>query len=916
MGWTRAWSGLRARLLAVAAGVVGVGILGVAAAVPGTASATSTCSLGNGIKHVVILQFDNVHSERDNPDVPSDLEQLPALRGFITGNGTLLSNDHTVLISHTSGGIISTETGLYPDKNGITVGNSYLFSNPSTTSGSTFSSAFKYWTDPSGTADMKPTLITTGGKNTPAPWVPYTSHGCDFAGVGAADMELENTSSDVTQAFPGGLPSGLKNATDIEGLAIHCSQADSTTGGVCANGETDTLGDEPGGYTGYKALYGAFQVNPFVTTGSFAGGQSTTFNPVYDVFAPDADNTGADATSVDNLPADTAGGIPPNSFSGYQPSGAPGQTSTSPIIDSSSHVGFPGFDGMEANNALGYTAAIQEAGIPVTYTYISDVHDDHYDQNGGNAFGPGEAGMEAQLQEYNAAFTAFFQRLANDGINKTNTLFLVTVDEGDHFAGGAPLNPGCNGVATPCVYTNPTTHARNVGEVQVDLNTLIKGTTGDSTVFDEDSDDAPEIMIKNQPDPSSSAVRTLEREMAGMSEFDLITDGPEPITDNIADQQELQILHMINADPLRTPSFVLFGNDDFFLDDGFDDPCPTVGLDPGCARQPGGFAWNHGDDQPDIASTWQGWVGPGIQNLGTTDSVWTDHTDAQPTILSLTGLSDDYTPDGRAISQIMTAAATPAAIAADPFDYDSLAAAYKQLDAPFGQFARESLTVSTKAVSTSSPSDATYQAWNAQLAACQALRAPLVSQMNATLNSAAFSSSFTIDPLGAQSLTEQANELITDMHQLAGDATPPNYDLCGGTPPNPTGPQGPPGPAGPQGPAGPAGPAGSAGPTGPAGPAGPAGPQGKQGPPGKTPKIICTVEIKHNQIINVFCVSVGFSRDARAVVALSRGKQIVGWGNGQLSHKITLHHRARLHGKYVVTVMAVGGPRTKVKVRF
>jgi hypothetical protein len=145
------------------------------------------------------------------------------------------------------------------------VGNTYVFSNPSTTSGSGFSPAFKYWTDPaSASADPKPTLITTGGKNTPAPWVPYTSHGCDFAGVGAADMELENTTSDVTQAFPGGLPTSLTNSptgtTNVDGLAIHCSQADSTAGGACANGENDTLPDEPSGYNGFKARYGAFQV--------------------------------------------------------------------------------------------------------------------------------------------------------------------------------------------------------------------------------------------------------------------------------------------------------------------------------------------------------------------------------------------------------------------------------------------------------------------------------------------------------------------------------------------------------------------------------------------------------------------------------------------------------------------------------
>jgi hypothetical protein len=683
-------SRVRARmsLWAVGLGAFGLSALGLSALSPGAALAAGTCSLPNGVHHVVILQFDNVHSERDNPNVPSDLEQMPALRSFITGNGTLLTNDHTVLISHTSGGIVSTETGLYPDRNGITVGNTYVFSEPSQASGSGFSSAFKYWTDPtSGTADNKPTLITTGGKNTPAPWVPYTSHGCDFAGIGAADMELENTSSDVTQAFPGGLPAGLKNATDIEGLAIHCSQADSTGSGTCANGEADTLPDEPGGYNGFKALFGAFQVNPFLTTGSYAGSQSTTFNPVFDVFAPDATNTthdGLDPAPVKDLPADTAAGIPPNSFTSFD-----GTTPTSQIEDSTGEVGFPGFDGTEANNALGYTAAAQEAGIPVTYTYLSDVHDDHYDQNKGDAFGPGEAGMEAQLKEYNAAFSAFFQRLAADGINKTNTMFLVTVDEGDHFSGGQPLNPGCDGVNTPCVYTNSATSARNVGEVDVNLNTLVHGTTGDNTVFDEDSDDAPEIMIKNQPAPGASTTRNLEREMSGLSEFDPITDGPLPIADNVADQQELQILHMVNADPLRTPSFALFGNDDFFFDDGFEVPCPTPGLDAGCAQQDGGFAWNHGDDQPQIASTWPS--SESIVGARRCDRSRSLHPCRGSGCPGRPSLSDDYTPDGRAISQIMTPADTPAPIAADPSDYDALSTAYKQLDAPFGEFGRDSL---------------------------------------------------------------------------------------------------------------------------------------------------------------------------------------------------------------------------------
>src|SRR6476619_3167632 len=62
-----------------------------------------TCQLGNKgkVKHVIYLQFDNVHFLRDNPNVPSDLEQMPHLLKFLKDNGTLDTNDHTILISHT-----------------------------------------------------------------------------------------------------------------------------------------------------------------------------------------------------------------------------------------------------------------------------------------------------------------------------------------------------------------------------------------------------------------------------------------------------------------------------------------------------------------------------------------------------------------------------------------------------------------------------------------------------------------------------------------------------------------------------------------------------------------------------------------------------------------------------------------------
>src|SRR5580704_16582214 len=308
-------------LLPVLAGAVAILVTGAGAASPAVASpaapspvvarsAASACKLGNGINHVIILQFDNVHNELDNPCVPSDLVQIPALRNFLVDNGTLLTNDHTVLISHTSDGITSTETGLYPDREGVTVGNSYQYFDPSydassgsNVGGSGYTSAFKYWTDtvaapnpkyddqgdttynndttPPGTTGTA--NASNGTTNTPAPWAPYTSAGCDFAGIGSANMEFENDTTDISNVFGSGSTQAAfgnwsystayeqkfsagsnLGTTDFEGLAIHCSLADSQPGKLCSTangGAPDVLPDEPGGYDNYNALFGAVNVN-------------------------------------------------------------------------------------------------------------------------------------------------------------------------------------------------------------------------------------------------------------------------------------------------------------------------------------------------------------------------------------------------------------------------------------------------------------------------------------------------------------------------------------------------------------------------------------------------------------------------------------------------------------------------------
>ena len=86
----------------------------------------------------------------------------------------------------------------------------------------------------------------------------------------------------------------------------------------------------------------------------------------------------------------------------------------------------------------------------------------------------------------------------------------------------------------------------------------------------------------------------------------------------------------------------LFADPDWFFFSTAGVVCPTPAT---CAfippRSSQSFAWNHGDIQDEIASTWVGYVGPGIKAAGQVGDTWTDHTDVRPTTLSLLGLTDD-----------------------------------------------------------------------------------------------------------------------------------------------------------------------------------------------------------------------------------------------------------------------------------
>jgi hypothetical protein len=664
-------------------------------------------SKNNRIQHVVYLQFDNVHLRRDNPNVPSDLEQMPNLLNFLQDNGTMLGNHFTPLISHTSVDIVTALTGVYGDKFGVPIGNSFgLFNSAGVAS---FPASFTYWTDK--LSDNTFEMLTKDGKNAPAPWVPFTRAGCDVGAFSLANMEFENVTSDINNVFGPSSPQAAeakansqKAIADFEGIIVHCAKGSA----LCAkNGAPDLLPDEPGGYDGFQALYGNVNVAPAINHGS---------------------------PSVNDLDGNV-------------------------VADSHGNPGFPGFDPRPAQS-LGYVATMLEAGVPVVYFYIEDAHDNDPALSGVSSsaeqtFGPGEQGYVTGLKAYDKAFGEFFARLAKDGITKDNTLFVVTADENDHFVGSPPSPATCDGINVPCTYAKK-------GEVDADLSLVYATEFGNTTPFRVHSDDAPTFYINGNPGQTDAITRTLEQQAGAMLGFDPVANNGAGATNHVAlrlaDYAEQDFLHMITGDPNRTPNFILFGNDDYFLSaSGKTSPlCTPTSNAASCFVEGSGFAWNHGDFQNQITRTWLGIAGPGVEHLGRFDEMFSDHTDIRPTIISLVGLTDDYSHDGRVLTEVIKQDALPQSLRQRQDLVSALGQAYKQINAPRGELGRKTLRLSTTGLA---GDNATYNLTEATINQITAKRNAIAGQMIDMIEAAEFDDT-PVDEFQAKQLISQANSLL------------------------------------------------------------------------------------------------------------------------------------------------------------
>ena len=656
----------------------------------GSNQAASGCRLssaGGAIQHAIYIQFDNTHFLRDDPNVPSDLEQMPSLLNFIESNGTLLTSEHTPLIAHTADDVVTSLTGLYGDRTGVPVANSYGYFKPDGTTGST--PAFTYWSDttPDGTYNM----LSAPDTNTPAPWAPFTRAGCNVGGFAIANMVPE--------------------ANDLhQGVAIHCAQG----AALCSaanNGQPDLLPSEPGGYDGFQALFGhqdvAAQISP-----------------------------GTSLLDLDGNPIDK----------------------------------FPGFD-PSAAQTLAYVLAMQTHGVPVTYAYIADAHDDH--SPAGGTYGPGEAGYEAQLQDSDAAFASFFQQLAVNGIGPNNTLFVITADEGDRFVGGSGAPDGCTGAGTLCSYSHTTCDgsagspcpANNVGQIGVNVQTLLSSQAGITTPFSIHADSAPTFYIAGNPAPDDAVARTFERAVARLTVTNPLTGASDTLTNELADPVEERLLHMVTADPNRTPTFTMFADPDYNIQTSNVSQCD------GAVCQNGSDDWDHGGIAPEINTTWLGLVGPGVRNAGIDAATWSDHTDIRPTMLLLLGLQDDYAHEGRALLEEIDDSALPPSVAARRDELTRLGELLSQINAPVGDLALASLRASTAALTSNDPGDQGYAAMEASLASLTQQRDQVAADMIAYLEQAEFGASAAPgSTASAAGLIDQANALLAQAQSLAGGA--------------------------------------------------------------------------------------------------------------------------------------------------
>jgi hypothetical protein len=321
-----------------------------------------------------------------------------------------------------------------------------------------------------------------------------------------------------------------------------------------------------------------------------------------------------------------------------------------PLLDNTGTVAWQRNSSLDAMSALSATYAMQVRGIPVTYTYIPAGH---------HKFTRNSRDYLASLRTSDRAFQLFFDRLATVGFTASNTLFMLTSDEGDlyypHPPGRYDLLRQLSARSRDCMH----------GRLRI-------------------AEGSAALLYVNGSRCRASVLRTL-RSSGGWR--------------YLADRSAMVAARMVRTpDPVRQrePTFALFGTTSvWWVDSGR----AATGRD--IARFNAPMQWTHGTIDPSINRTWLALVGPGVARHRV--STFIDHVDALPTLRFLLRYPLSRALDGRVLFEALAPSRRPSTIRLEHALLLQLAPAFKSLSAPLGAFARAALDESTLAAQRGAP---------------------------------------------------------------------------------------------------------------------------------------------------------------------------------------------------------------------
>ncbi len=587
---------------------------------------------------------------------------------FMKDNGTILSNTHTPMIAHTADDSLSIYTGLYGDRHGQPLSNSYKtlqprrHHRPGRVVRVLDQPGRRHRGPPRAGHDTTPSMVYSDtvpasgppNRQTPAPWVPFTRAGCDVGDFSTANMVARERQRRPADALRRRLARGRSSSTPTP-TASRTPRSPTTSARPC---------------TARRAPR------------SCADAQAVKFG-----------QTHADAVGRHRLAAHRAGRLPrlpgalrrqvrraaarrrhaepdPQRLPGHRRRTATWSTSTATRSTEpfSRTARLPRVQPdrvpdarrcwptcrSPASRSPTATSPTCTSGRPAPAAARP-----RPPPRTGKPIGPGDKcyadngnGLRRGVQDVLRAPRRGRDQRVQHAVRDQRRGERPVRRRQRRAARLTPTPAGCDGVTVFCTYP-----AGTIGELQANIKGLLSTTASAGTTYDVEPQGAS-IYAHGQPVPTTRRSASWSGTPRAMTRRQPLQRGDgEQIVKYQAGAVEERILHMQTADPLRTPSYTMFPVPDYFFSTTGRRTCRSTRL----RLQPRlllaehrrhvvvvrGSGRGRARDRRADAGAEQRGAGPeldehrarGHRRRGT----WVEEVDLRPTMLWLLGLRDDYT---------------------------------------------------------------------------------------------------------------------------------------------------------------------------------------------------------------------------------------------------------------------------------